>query len=99
MAGTEVNGLEVSAGVGFGDALDVRRFQLKSVHYVLSGATATVAVQVSNDPAATVWVDHTAGIVADKHVDIPEYCLFVRMSTTAHTGGQPVALFAGLDPV
>ncbi len=99
MAGTETNNLQVPQSVTVGAALDVRRFQRKSVHYALSGGSATVTIQISNDPSGTVWTNHTIGIATDTYVDIPEYCLLMRIDVTVYGSGQPVALFAGFDPV
>lgn len=90
----EAHPLVAPSSVAAGDALLVERFTEKAV--IVGGTfTATCRVQASLD--GTNWADVSGDVAAPAIVEVPATVKYLRINTTAFTGGAIEASFGGLD--
>jgi len=82
------------AATGAGDPMALENGQKIGSAHVDIGTTATVKIQVSNDPrvetdpANAQWVDLTSGDTADAMYNIDTNYSYIRANVTAWTAGD-----------
>jgi len=87
--------LEAPAAVAIGAAKSVERLTDKSLQ-ILGTFTATIDVEGTLDPAGATW-GVIATVSAPGLTQIPGTYRQIRLNTTAHSSGTPVAYLGGRD--